>query len=137
MKKPIWVIHRNGEPFFHSQAGTGPWIGDRSAGRKCSMLAAYRLKGDAVKAIKSLENGRDIWEIEVCLLADALVPPSDFTETLWSVRTRNCLQNIGVTSFVQLTEWTSAELLKVKNLGRKSLREIENHLAAKGMKLKS
>jgi len=137
MSKPIWVIHKNGDPYFHSSVGIGPWIGDRSLGQNCSMLAAYRLKGSAEKALKGLQNNRDIWEIEPCHLTSAVIPIGGFDDAVWSVRTANCLHNIGITSFEQLTDWTEAELLKVRNLGRKSLREIQKMLALKGLKLKN
>jgi len=46
-----------------------------------------------------------------------------------SVRSANCLRNANIVQVWQLCEKTEAELLKTKNLGRKSLNEIKDTLA--------
>lgn len=46
-----------------------------------------------------------------------------------SVRSANCLRNANIVRVWQLCEKTEAELLKTKNLGRKSLTEIKDTLA--------
>ena len=46
-----------------------------------------------------------------------------------SVRTANCLQNAGIETVAQLADKTENELLKLKNFGRKSLKEIRQLLA--------
>ena len=45
-----------------------------------------------------------------------------------SVRTLNCLQNARITTVAELAHKTETELLKIKNLGRKSLIEIRQLL---------
>ena len=45
-----------------------------------------------------------------------------------SVRSQNCLQTAGVRFLGDLVQKSEAELLKVKNFGRKSLKEIEDKL---------
>jgi DNA-directed RNA polymerase subunit alpha len=45
-----------------------------------------------------------------------------------SVRSANCLRNANIVQVWQLCEKTEAELLKTKNLGRKSLNEIKDTL---------
>lgn len=45
-----------------------------------------------------------------------------------SVRTANCLQNSGIEFIGQLVQCTPLGLLKTKNFGRRSLREIENDI---------
>ena len=52
-----------------------------------------------------------------------------------SVRTANCLQNLGVEYIWQLCQWTEARLLKTRNFGRKSLIEIRDILAELGLEL--
>ncbi len=58
-----------------------------------------------------------------------------------SVRSANCLQNANIKSIGDLVQKTEAEMLKTKNFGRKSLKEIKEILAemglALGMKLES
>ena len=45
-----------------------------------------------------------------------------------SVRSYNCLKRAGINSVEELTQKTEEEMIKVRNLGRKSLEEVENKL---------
>ncbi len=58
-----------------------------------------------------------------------------------SVRSANCLQNANIKTIGDLVQKTEGEMLKTKNFGRKSLKEIKEILAemglALGMKLES
>lgn len=60
------------------------------------------------------------------------VPVSDFE---LSVRSRNCLQKMGVMTLGDLTEITEQELLASKNFGETSLVEIREMLVSKGLEL--
>jgi DNA-directed RNA polymerase subunit alpha len=53
-----------------------------------------------------------------------------------SVRSFNCLKRAGIDSIGQLTERTEEDMMKVRNLGRKSLDEVKQKLAALGLGLK-
>ena len=53
-----------------------------------------------------------------------------------SVRSYNCLKRAGVATVLELTEKTEEEMMKVKNLGKKSLKEIKEKLAAYGLSFK-
>ncbi|HLS88371.1 MAG TPA: DNA-directed RNA polymerase subunit alpha [Sphingobacteriaceae bacterium] len=53
-----------------------------------------------------------------------------------SVRSFNCLKRAGINSIGELVEKTPEEMLKVRNLGRKSLDEVEQKLALLGLSLK-
>ena len=53
-----------------------------------------------------------------------------------SVRSYNCLKRAGITTVLELTEKTEEEMMKVKNLGKKSLKEIKDKLAAIGLSFK-
>ena len=53
-----------------------------------------------------------------------------------SVRSYNCLKRAGITTVLELTEKTEEEMMKVKNLGKKSLKEIKEKLAAYGLSFK-
>src|SRR2546429_9171706 len=46
-----------------------------------------------------------------------------------SVRSANCLQNANIKTIGDLVQKTEAEMLKTKNFGRKSLKEIKEILA--------
>jgi DNA-directed RNA polymerase subunit alpha len=64
-------------------------------------------------------------------------------ENLWrsvdelelSVRSANCLQNAAIRLIGELVQKTEAEMLKTKNFGRKSLKEIKEILAEMGLSL--
>jgi DNA-directed RNA polymerase subunit alpha len=52
-----------------------------------------------------------------------------------SVRSANCLQNANIRYIGELVQKTEAEMLKTKNFGRKSLKEIKEILAEMGLSL--
>ncbi len=52
-----------------------------------------------------------------------------------SVRSANCLQNAGITYIGELVQKTEAEMLKTKNFGRKSLKEIRDILTEMDLQL--
>lgn len=59
----------------------------------------------------------------------------EISEFSLSVRSRNCLNNLGVTTVGELVRITDSALLKTKNLGRKSLQEIIDLLSTLGLRL--
>jgi DNA-directed RNA polymerase subunit alpha len=52
-----------------------------------------------------------------------------------SVRSANCLQNANIRTIGELVQKTEAEMLKTKNFGRKSLKEIKEILSEMGLSL--
>jgi DNA-directed RNA polymerase subunit alpha len=60
------------------------------------------------------------------------IPVTDFE---LSVRSRNCLQKMGVRTLGDLTRLTEQELLNSKNFGETSLVEIREMLHSKGLEL--
>ena len=52
-----------------------------------------------------------------------------------SVRSYNCLKRAGINTVQNLTEKTEAEMLKVRNLGRKSFDEVVLKLNSLGLSL--
>lgn len=52
-----------------------------------------------------------------------------------SVRSANCLQNANIRYIGELVQKSEAEMLKTKNFGRKSLKEIKEILASMGLSL--
>lgn len=53
-----------------------------------------------------------------------------------SVRSYNCLKRAGINSVEELTQKTEEDMMKVRNLGKKSLEEVQNKLAELGLSLK-
>ena len=54
-----------------------------------------------------------------------------------SVRSFNCLKRANINTVEELTDKTEEEMIKVRNLGRKSLEEVEHKLAMMGLSLAS
>ena len=50
-----------------------------------------------------------------------------------SVRSFNCLKRVGISTVEDLTNKTEAEMLKVRNLGKKSFDEVTNKLRSLGL----
>ena len=53
-----------------------------------------------------------------------------------SVRSYNCLKRAGINTVQELTDKSEADMMKVRNLGRKSLDEVEGKLAELGLSLR-
>ena len=53
-----------------------------------------------------------------------------------SVRSYNCLKRAGINTVEELTNKTAEDMMKVRNLGKKSLEEVEDKLAELGLALK-
>lgn len=54
-----------------------------------------------------------------------------------SVRSYNCLKRAGIQTVDELTQKTEDEMMRVRNLGRKSLKEVKDKLIELGMGFKS
>ena len=81
-------------------------------------------------------------------MAEPVESPRDeaaekLNENLWrtvdelelSVRSANCLQNANIKYIGELVQKSESEMLKTKNFGRKSLKEIKELLAEMGLQL--
>ncbi len=53
-----------------------------------------------------------------------------------SVRSYNCLKRAGINTVAELTSKTDEEMIKVRNLGKKSLEEVKQKLGAIGLSLR-
>ena len=53
-----------------------------------------------------------------------------------SVRSYNCLKRAGIATVLELTDRTEEDMMKVKNLGKKSLKEIKEKLTGIGLSFK-
>ena len=67
-------------------------------------------------------------------------PPNEWdipVETLnLSVRSFNCLKRAGISKVSELLDLTEDEIMKMRNFGRKSLDEIKQVLAERGLSLR-
>ena len=80
------------------------------------------------------EAGREV-EIMNSVPEEAAPTPGDtlIEELELSVRSYNCLKRANISTVRELTEKTEDEMMKVRNLGRKSLEEVENKLHDLGL----
>lgn len=67
------------------------------------------------------------------LPVDLFLKPIDELE--FSVRAHNCLIGAGIKRVIDLVNLTEEDTLKIKNFGRKSLREVKEILSAFGLRL--
>jgi DNA-directed RNA polymerase subunit alpha len=54
-----------------------------------------------------------------------------------SVRSFNCLKRAGINTVAELVQRNQEDMMKVRNLGKKSLEEVEQKLIALGLSLKT
>ncbi len=54
-----------------------------------------------------------------------------------SVRSYNCLKRAGINTVEELVQRDEEEMMKVRNLGRKSLEEVQAKLSALGLTLRA
>lgn len=57
----------------------------------------------------------------------------DVNNLEFSVRCRNCMANLGIKKLRELTGRSKDEIAKTRNVGKKSLEEIEGKLAEIGL----
>ena len=53
-----------------------------------------------------------------------------------SVRSYNCLKRAGINTVAELVQRNQEDMMKVRNLGKKSLEEVEQKLLALGLSLR-
>jgi len=92
----------------------------------------------ALLYLKDIESAHDMYYDEETLRNQARlkqvleIPVTDFE---LSVRSRNCLQKMGVRNLGDLTRLSEQDLLGGKNFGETSLREIKEMMESKGLHL--
>jgi len=64
------------------------------------------------------------------------VPEMTIEELDLSVRSYNCLKRAGIQTVLELTQVTEEEMMKVRNLGKKSLKEVKDKLDEYGLKFR-
>lgn len=98
---------------------------------------AARILMDQISVFASLEGSVDTYEVPTRGAAPQIDPvllrPVDDLEL--TVRSANCLKAENIYYIGDLIQRTENELLKTPNLGRKSLNEIKEVLAARGLTL--
>ena len=86
--------------------------------------------------LTEIANATDVMK-EVDTASDDRVLERTIEELDLSVRSYNCLKRAGINTVYDLTEKSEPEMMKVRNLGRKSLEEVKVKLADLGLGLKN
>lgn len=101
-------------------------------------MAAKILIDHFTKYVNLEEKTRDInIEKEVIVHEENKYENILIEELDLSVRSYNCLKRAGIQTVLELTDKTEDEMIKVKNLGKKSLKEIKEKLAGIGLTFRS
>src|SRR5205814_141902 len=102
------------------------------------VLDVYPDHQRAMLYLKDIESAHDMYYDEETLRNQARlkqileIPVTDFE---LSVRSRNCLQKMGVRNLGDLTRTTEQDLLAGKNFGETSLQEIKEMMLSRGLQL--
>lgn len=102
------------------------------------VMEVYPNHERAALYLKDIDASHDMYFDEDSLRSESRmnqvlsIPVTDFE---LSVRSRNCLQKIGVRNLGDLTELTEQDLLAGKNFGETSLVEIREMMESKGLRL--
>lgn len=91
---------------------------------------ALRAYGIAEKMLECRQEILDKWELKEAVSVDGI------EKLELTVRSERCLKAEGIYTMSQLLKYSDFGLLRIPNLGRKSLREIIEQLEARGMKLR-
>ncbi|MBR4635153.1 MAG: DNA-directed RNA polymerase subunit alpha [Clostridia bacterium] len=92
-------------------------------------LSLFTNLTDGVQSVEL--NGENEGEAKDKIL-DMLIEELDL-----SVRSYNCLKRAGINTIAELIERDEDEMMKVRNLGKKSLEEVQQKLAVLGLSLRS
>ena len=91
---------------------------------------ALRAYGIAEKMLECRQEILDKWALKEAVSVDGI------EKLELTVRSEHCLKAEGIYTITQLLKYSDIGLLRLPNLGRKSLREIIEQLDARGLKLR-
>ena len=113
------------------------WTNGSITPQEAVVVSSQILIAHFEKFLGLVEQTRDInIEKDVAVVEENKYENIMIDELDLSVRSYNCLKRAGITTVLELTEKTEEEMMKVKNLGKKSLKEIKDKLAAIGLSFK-
>ena len=100
---------------------------------------AARILSDHLKLFIGLADGMDHVPIMVEKEEEEKNKILDMTieELDLSVRSYNCLKRAGINTVSELTQKSEDDMMKVRNLGKKSLEEVQHKMEALGLGLRS
>ena len=104
-----------------------------------ALALAAKILGDYFSLILELEEGliEDESVIKESVVGLEKPKATMMIEDLdLSVRSYNCLKRAGIQTVEELTQKTEDEMMKVRNLGKKSLKEVKDKLNDLGLGFK-
>ena len=105
---------------------------------KAAISLAAKVLNDHLKMFINLES--EVSDMEILIEKDEnkkeKILEMSIEELELSVRSNNCLKRANINYVSELTEKTDEEMMKIRNLGRKSLNEIKQKLDEMGLKFK-
>ncbi len=105
---------------------------------KAAISLAAKVLNDHLKMFINLES--QVGDMEILIEKDEnkkeKILEMSIEELELSVRSNNCLKRANINYVSELTEKTDEEMMKIRNLGRKSLNEIKQKLDEMGLKFK-
>jgi DNA-directed RNA polymerase alpha subunit len=103
---------------------------------------AYRMAGDAYFIAERMLEQREkilsqwVLDKEVVRKTNEEIERDSIDNLCLTIRAQNCLRAEGIITITQLQKCTEGRLMKIKNLGRKSLSEIIEQMASLGYRLR-
>ena len=120
---PDWLSEKI-DSIANSNKGTVPTISPTTLGATDNSDAWWTSHLDAEVMIEKEDDEKEkVMEMSI-------------DELELSVRSYNCLKRAGINTVEELTNKTSEDMMKVRNLGRKSLEEVLAKLKELGLQLK-
>lgn len=100
--------------------------------------AAARIMFDHLSLFINLADGTEIYEVAAIDENEGVSKVFDMTieDLELSVRSYNCLKRAGINTVSELIDRDEEEMMKVRNLGKKSLDEVQQKLATLGLSLR-
>lgn len=95
------------------------------------LIAHFEKFLNLVEVTRDINIEKDVVTVEENQYENIMIEELDL-----SCRSNNCLKRAGIQTVLELTERTEEDMMKVKNLGKKSLKEIKEKLAALGLSFK-
>ena len=95
------------------------------------MMEHLKLFTDLTESVSDVEIMVEKEEESIDRLLEMTVEELDL-----SVRSYNCLNRAGINTLAELTRRTEEDMMKVRNLGKKSLAEVKEKLAELGLSLR-
>ena len=113
---------------------------DGSINPQEALSLSGRILMDHLEIVAGIND--DILNIENVIKEGSVEAPNKVQQMMiedldLSVRSYNCLKRAGIQTVDELTQKTEEEMMRVRNLGKKSLKEVKDKLTSLGLSFKS